>query len=52
MESIQLFNVLGQSIFDKIEINATSFQIPVHLYSKGLYLVKINNKMTKKLVLK
>jgi len=52
VESVQLYNTLGQNIFDKRNINTDSFQIPMHQYSKGLYLVKINDKETKKLVLK
>jgi len=52
VKSVQLYNTLGQNIFHKENINTDSFQIPMHLYSKGLYLIKINDKITKKLVLR
>ncbi len=52
VESIQLFNTLGQIIFNKENINADAFVLPMNNYSKGLYLIKINDKVVKKLVLR
>ena len=52
VESIQLFNTLGQRIFNKENMNSDNFVLPMHNYSKGLYLIKINNTVVKKLVLK
>jgi len=52
LESVELYDTLGQCLFLKENMNANSFQIPMHQYSKGLYLVKINDKVTKKLVLR
>ncbi len=51
VESVEVFNVLGQNIFKKADINQNTFTIPMASHSKGIYLVKINDKVTKKLVL-
>ena len=50
--SISIYNVLGQKVFYKNNINKNEFVLPIQSFSKGLYLVKINNKNTKKLVIK
>lgn len=50
VNSIEVFNILGQSIINKKNINKSVFTLPMANYSKGVYLVKINDKVTKKLV--
>jgi len=48
--SIEVFSLLGKKVFSKNNINKKEFIIPIHNLSKGMYLVKINQKITKKLV--
>ncbi len=52
VESVEIFNILGQNVFKKIDINKNVFDLPVSNYSKGVYLVKINNRITKKLIVR
>ncbi len=52
IKSVSIYNILGQNVFSKSNINKESFVLPIADYSKGMYLVKINNTITKKLVLK
>ncbi len=51
IKSIEIFSILGKNLFKKLEINKKSFKLPVAGFSKGVYLVKINNSITKKLVI-
>ena len=52
INSIDIYNSLGQLLFSKSEINSPRFQLPTSNYDSGLYIIKINNKATKKLVIK
>lgn len=49
--SVEVFSVLGRKVFAKKGINQKEFLLPTEGFSKGLYLVKINQKITKKLVI-
>ena len=49
--SIQVFSILGRKVFAKENINKKEYVLPTNGFSKGVYLVKINNKITKKLIL-
>lgn len=51
IQSVQIFNVLGKKMFSKNKINSTSFVLPTNNYCSGIYIVKINNITSKKLVL-
>ncbi len=50
IDSIEIYNNLGQKLFSKNNINNNSFTLPIATYNTGMYLVRINNKITKKLV--
>jgi len=50
IDSIKIYNVLGQNIFSKTNINENIFILPMSDHSKGIYLVKINNKLIKRLI--
>mgnify|MGYP005990997481 CR=1 FL=1 len=50
--SLQVFSILGRKVFAKQNINKKEYVLPISSFSKGIYLVKINNKITKKLVVK
>ncbi|MEJ6792077.1 MAG: choice-of-anchor B family protein [Lacinutrix sp.] len=52
IENIEIYSILGQIVFKKDNINHTEFVLPTKGYSAGVYLVKINNSITKKLVIK
>ncbi len=52
IESITVFNILGKKVFQKKNINQKNFVIPMSDKSKGIYIVKINNSVGKKLILK
>ncbi len=52
INSIAIYNILGQKVFTKNNINNSSYTLPVKNYSKGIYLIKINNASTKKLIVK
>lgn len=52
LESVQLINLAGQQMFSKNNINQTNFQMDVSNLPKGVYIVKVNNMITKKLLVK
>ena len=49
--AIEVFSILGRKVFSKENIHKKEFILPIHNLSKGMYLVKINHKITKKLVI-
>lgn len=51
IQSVQIFNMLGKKMFSKNNINSTSFVLPTNNYSSGIYIVKINNTTSKKLII-
>ncbi|CAM1345235.1 choice-of-anchor B family protein [Tenacibaculum amylolyticum] len=50
--SIEVFNILGKKIYHQKNINQQEFVLPIENHSKGIYLVKINNTIGKKLIIK
>jgi choice-of-anchor B domain-containing protein len=52
INSIEIYNILGKKVFEKRNINLQKFVLPIKNYQKGVYLVKINSEITKKLLLK
>jgi choice-of-anchor B domain-containing protein len=52
IDSIEVYNELGQQLLSKSNINNTQFTLQTSNYKSGLYLVRINNKHTQKLVIK
>lgn len=51
INTIEVYNVLGKRVFSKDNINLQEFVLPIQNYSAGIYLIRINNTITKKLVL-
>ena len=49
--SVEVYNVIGKKLYSKNNINQDSIVLPTAHLSNGLYLVKINNTTTKKLVI-
>ncbi|WP_299834980.1 choice-of-anchor B family protein [uncultured Tenacibaculum sp.] len=52
IQSIEVFNILGKRVFQQKNINQKNFTIPLTQQSSGIYIVKINNTIGKKLILK
>lgn len=50
--SVAVYTILGQKVFFKRNINRTEYVLPIENLTKGVYFVKINSKITKKIVLK
>jgi choice-of-anchor B domain-containing protein len=48
---IEVYSILGQKIIDKKNMNKTIYTLGTELLRKGIYLVKINNKRTKKFII-
>ncbi|RAJ18055.1 choice-of-anchor B family protein [Olleya aquimaris] len=48
--SVSIYNVLGKKLFSKSNINVDTFVLPIQQFSNGMYLIKINNSISKKLV--
>ena len=49
--TVQIFNVLGKKVFDKNNINARNFVLPTDNYNNGIYIVRINDRISKKLII-
>ncbi|RNC88031.1 MAG: choice-of-anchor B family protein [Winogradskyella sp.] len=52
INSVEVFNLLGQSIYNKQDINEAVFTLPLLQNAKGIYMVKINNRVVQKVILK
>lgn len=52
LQSIKIFNKLGQIVYEKSQINDFNFSLNTSEFSSGMYLVKINNETSKKLIIK
>lgn len=51
LSSILIYDILGQLVLKKEDLNTKSHNISTINFSKGVYLVKINNQVTKKLII-
>lgn len=52
IEDIQLISTVGQTLYSKSNIRQNSIQIDVSKLPKGVYIVKINQSISKKLLVK
>ncbi|MFY7672224.1 choice-of-anchor B family protein [Tenacibaculum sp. MEBiC06402] len=52
IESIEAFTILGKKVYQKENINRNDFVLPINNLAKGIYLVKINGTIGKKLIIK
>ncbi len=50
IENIEVYNILGKRVYDEQSINNTEFILPIETMAKGVYFVRINNLITKKLI--
>ena len=51
IKSVAVFNVLGRQVFFKHNINDKEFVLPLEKNLKGMYIVKVNNLIYKKIIL-
>ena len=51
IQSVSVFNVLGRQVFFKHNINDKEFVLPIEKNLKGMYIVKVNNSIYKKIIL-
>jgi choice-of-anchor B domain-containing protein len=52
IQKIEIFNLLGQKIFSRDFQDEKQIQINLDAYESGMYLLKINNSFTRKLIIK
>ena len=52
IHSVVVYNILGKKVFDRQNINQSDFVLPLDNQSKGIYIVRINNTFSKKLILR
>lgn len=52
LNQVIIYNVLGQSVFNQNFSNSVSENIDISNLNAGIYLVKINNQTTKRLIIK
>ena len=52
IQRIEIFNLLGQKIFSRDFKDEKQIQIDLDSYESGMYLLKINNSFTRKLIIK
>jgi choice-of-anchor B domain-containing protein len=52
IQKIEIFNLLGQKIFSRDYQDEKQIQINLDTYDSGMYLLKINNSFTRKLIIK
>ena len=51
IQKIEIFNLLGQKIFSRDFQDEKQIQINLDAYESGMYLLKINNSFTRKLII-
>ena len=52
INAVEVYNLLRQKLYDFQNLNEDQFTIPFSQNKSGIYLVKINNSLTKKIVVK
>jgi len=52
INTIEVYNILGQKTFSEDNINLQEYVLPTDNFTNGIYLIKINSTITKKLILK
>jgi hypothetical protein len=50
IKSIQVYSLLGQKLIDKSNMNQPKYILETAVLGKGIYLIKINGKTTKKFI--
>ena len=51
INTVDIYNSLGQLLYSKSNINSSRFTLPTSHYESGLYIIKINNNTIKQLLI-
>jgi choice-of-anchor B domain-containing protein len=52
IEKVEIFSILGKKVEEFTNINETQFQLPVSKLTTGIYVIKINDTTSQKLIVK
>ncbi|WP_233188663.1 T9SS type A sorting domain-containing protein [Tenacibaculum sp. SG-28] len=52
LQSLAVYTILGKKILTKENINENQFVIPLANYPQGMYIVKVNDRVVKKVIKK
>jgi len=52
IQSVVVYNILGKKVFSQQNINQSVFVLPIRNQTNGIYMVRINNSISKKLILR
>jgi len=52
INSIEVFNLLGQKIIEHQDLNQNTFKLSLSSFEKGIYIVQINTDISKKIIVK
>ena len=50
IQNVRLFNILGQKIAEKKDLNTTNYRLNTNTINTGVYMLIINNSISKKLI--
>ncbi|WP_420571547.1 choice-of-anchor B family protein [Kordia sp.] len=50
INKVEIFDLLGKKVLERINVNETLFYVPVTKLPSGIYVVKINNSTSQKLI--
>jgi hypothetical protein len=50
IDSVVITDVMGKTLVNYINVNSESLKLDISAYSKGLYFIKINNNILKKII--
>ena len=52
VKNIKVYTILGQKIFEKNTINQAKYVLTTNNFKRGIYIIKVNSRVTKKIVIK
>ena len=52
IEKVELYNILGESLVNVNNLLLNEYKMDLSRFSKGVYFIKINNDITKKIIVK
>jgi choice-of-anchor B domain-containing protein len=52
IKNVSIHNLLGQKVLELNNLNSTEYKLNLNNFKSGIFLVTINNKVTKKLIVK
>ena len=52
IKNLKIYNVIGQKLYEKSNINSPKYVLSTSNFKKGIYIIKINSTITKKIIIK